>query len=95
MNALCSTVQPFLRGIKSELCVGDELEQSFVSAAQSEEGNAMVFRSTISSLRSREDGQTMSEYAVVLGVITIAVVTAFAALSGGISTAVNDIVARI
>ena len=34
--------------------------------------------------RMREEGQTMAEYAVVLGVITVAIVTAFAALSTGI-----------
>jgi branched-chain amino acid transport system permease protein len=32
----------------------------------------------------REEGQTMSEYAVVLGVITLAVVGVFTALAGGI-----------
>ena len=44
---------------------------------------------------SREDGQTMVEYAVVLGVITIAIVATFTALSGGISTAVTAIVGRV
>jgi Flp pilus assembly pilin Flp len=43
----------------------------------------------------REQGQTMAEYAVVLGVITLAIVTALAGLSGGISTAVTAIVSRI
>jgi Flp pilus assembly pilin Flp len=33
------------------------------------------------SLRRREDGQTMSEYAIVLAVITPAIVAAFALLS--------------
>jgi Flp pilus assembly pilin Flp len=37
-----------------------------------------------------ERGQTMAEYAVVLGVITIAVVGAFTALSGGISGALHN-----
>ena len=32
-----------------------------------------------------EGGQTMAEYAVVLGVITIAIVTTFALLSGAIN----------
>ncbi|HST25215.1 MAG TPA: hypothetical protein VLJ76_04430 [Gaiellaceae bacterium] len=39
----------------------------------------------------REDGQTMAEYAVVLGVITLAVVGVFTALSGGISGAISSI----
>ena len=34
-----------------------------------------------------ESGQTMAEYAVVLGVITLAIVTTFAALSGAINDA--------
>jgi Flp pilus assembly pilin Flp len=42
-----------------------------------------------------EEGQTMVEYAVVLGVITVAIVATFAALSGGIGTAVTAITGRI
>ena len=38
-----------------------------------------------------EDGQTMVEYAVVLGMITLAVVATFTALSGGIGSAVSTI----
>ena len=43
----------------------------------------------------REEGQTMAEYAVVLGVITLAVVGVFTALSGGISGAINSITTMI
>ena len=43
------------------------------------------------SVRKREEGQTMAEYAVVLGVITLAVVGVFTALSGGISGALNSV----
>jgi Flp pilus assembly pilin Flp len=32
----------------------------------------------------REEGQTMAEYAVVLGVITVSIVATFAAFSSGI-----------
>ena len=39
----------------------------------------------------REEGQTMAEYAVVLGVITLAVVGVFTALAGGISGAINSV----
>ena len=42
-----------------------------------------------------EDGQTMVEYAVVLGMITLAVVATFTALSGGIGSAVSTITGRI
>jgi len=43
----------------------------------------------------REDGQTMAEYAVVLGVITLAVVGVFTALAGGISGAINTVTSSI
>src|SRR5438094_8990917 len=35
---------------------------------------------------AREDAQTMAEYVVVLGVITLAIVTTFATMSGAIQT---------
>jgi Flp pilus assembly pilin Flp len=41
--------------------------------------------------RKRQEGQTMAEYAVVLGVITLAVVGVFTALAGGISGAINSV----
>ena len=37
----------------------------------------------------RERGQTMAEYAVVLAMISIGVVAAFTALSGGVSAAIT------
>ena len=40
----------------------------------------------------RDEGQTMAEYAVVLAVISIGVVGAFTALSGGVSGAINNAV---
>jgi len=42
------------------------------------------------SLR-REDGQTMAEYAVILAVITVIVLAAIMALSGGISDALDKV----
>jgi|1185.fasta_scaffold331664_2 Flp pilus assembly pilin Flp len=39
----------------------------------------------------REDGQTMAEYAVILGVITLVVVAGLGVLSGAIDTAVRAI----
>jgi Flp pilus assembly pilin Flp len=41
----------------------------------------------------REEGQTMAEYGVVLAVITIGAVAVFTALSGGISGALNRVIA--
>ena len=46
-------------------------------------------------LNSREDGQTMAEYGVVLAVITIAVFGALALLSGNIVTAINRVAGYI
>jgi Flp pilus assembly pilin Flp len=46
----------------------------------------------LSSLRSREEGQTMAEYAVVLAVITIAIVATLGALSGAIDDALNAVI---
>ena len=40
----------------------------------------------------REEGQTMAEYGVVLAVITLGVVVALTALSGGISNAINSVI---
>jgi len=40
----------------------------------------------------RDDGQTMPEYAVVLGVITLAIVTTIGALSGGIQGVLERVV---
>ena len=40
---------------------------------------------------SKEEGQTMAEYGVVLAVITIGAIVAFTALSGGISKAINNV----
>jgi Flp pilus assembly pilin Flp len=42
-----------------------------------------------------EEGQTMAEYAVVLAVITIVVMVALTALSGGITGALDQITARL
>ena len=43
------------------------------------------------ALRRREDGQTMAEYGVVLGVITIAVVGALTLLSGNIEAGITGV----
>jgi len=40
-----------------------------------------------------EQGQTMAEYGVVLTVITVGILFAIAALSGGITTAINAVTA--
>jgi Flp pilus assembly pilin Flp len=45
--------------------------------------------------RKRQEGQTMAEYAVVLGVITLAVVGVFTALAGGINGAITSVTSKI
>lgn len=53
----------------------------------------MSFTKCLDLFRSmrKEEGQTMAEYAVVLGVITLIVVVALTALSGGISNALSNV----
>ena len=41
----------------------------------------------------REQGQTMAEYGVVLAVITVASVSVFTALSGGVQGALDRVIA--
>jgi Flp pilus assembly pilin Flp len=41
---------------------------------------------------TREEGQTMAEYVVVLGVITLAIVTSFAVMSGAIQSLLKQVV---
>jgi Flp pilus assembly pilin Flp len=50
-------------------------------------------RDSVAQLSARlrvDEGQTMTEYAVVLGVITLLIVGAISALSGGIINAFNS-----
>jgi pilus assembly protein Flp/PilA len=44
---------------------------------------------------SSEEGQTMAEYGVVLGVITLAIVTALGTLSGAIQSAITAVSGRL
>ncbi len=46
-------------------------------------------------LMRREEGQTMTEYAVVLAVITPAIILGFVVLSGGVENAINAITALL
>jgi Flp pilus assembly pilin Flp len=51
-----------------------------------------MFKSLVAHSR-REDGQTMAEYGVVLAVITLGILVALTALSGGISDALDAVTA--
>ena len=46
-------------------------------------------------LRTREEGQTMAEYGVVLAVIAVGIIIALTALSGGITNALNKVTAVV
>ena len=50
-----------------------------------------TIQSRLRLLRKRE-GQTLAEYAVIMGLITLAVVGVFTALSGGIASALNSVI---
>ncbi len=46
----------------------------------------------IESRDVRQEGQTMAEYAVILGVITPAIIVAFALLSGAAANAITKVI---
>jgi len=47
------------------------------------------------ALSRSERGQTMAEYAVVLGVITLAIIAALVFLAGGISTGLSSVSSNV
>jgi Flp pilus assembly pilin Flp len=49
----------------------------------------------VHNLRHSEEGQTMAEYGVVLAVITIGAVAVFGLLAGGITGAINAVIAKL
>jgi Flp pilus assembly pilin Flp len=55
----------------------------------------MILRIDLAAVRTRgaheEEAQTMAEYAVVLGVITLAIVSAFGVLSGAIQGVIDGV----
>ena len=46
---------------------------------------------SVDSLRRREEGQTMAEYAVVLAVVTALVIGSITLLSGNVKTAITNV----
>jgi Flp pilus assembly pilin Flp len=52
----------------------------------------MELINTLVARLRKEEGQTMAEYAVVLGVITVLTVAVFITLSGAISGAIDSVV---
>ena len=58
--------------------------------------NAYAYlQSILVSLREREHGQTMAEYAVVLAVITVAIVATLGFLAGGINKALSSVTSKL
>jgi pilus assembly protein Flp/PilA len=49
------------------------------------------FMNLVSSLRDREEGQTLAEYALILALIAILCLGALSAIQGGIDTALTTI----
>lgn len=49
----------------------------------------------IRSRFSRDEGQTMAEYAVILGVITPAVIVAYALLSGAVESMIRSVIGAL
>lgn len=49
----------------------------------------------LARLHRGEEGQTMAEYAVVLAVITVAIVLTLGLLSDGINSALNDVISDL
>jgi Flp pilus assembly pilin Flp len=53
--------------------------------------NFTVLTKWMTALHTREEGQTMAEYGVVLGVITIALVAVFGLLADDIAAAIDAV----
>jgi Flp pilus assembly pilin Flp len=51
-----------------------------------------MIHAILNRLHREEAGQTMAEYAVVLAVITVAIVATLVLLSGGINSALGDVI---
>jgi Flp pilus assembly pilin Flp len=88
-----SRLRTFIRGIARHSQPGDAIAVD--PSAALKESEPMRTSAKYLFSHSRENGQTMVEYAVVLGVITIAIVATLSALSGGIGSAVTAIVGRV
>jgi Flp pilus assembly pilin Flp len=54
-----------------------------------------ILQSLAVSLRDRERGQTMAEYAVLLAVITVAIVATLIVLAGGITKTLSSVTGKL
>ena len=55
----------------------------------------VYFQTLAAELRTREEGQTMAEYGVVLAVICVAIIAALVALRGEIAAAIDAVVSTL
>jgi Flp pilus assembly pilin Flp len=53
------------------------------------------FQSFVATTRESEKGQTMAEYAVVLAVITVAIIVTLGLLAGGIKSTLNSVTSNL
>jgi Flp pilus assembly pilin Flp len=53
------------------------------------------FQSFLAHARESEKGQTMAEYAVVLAVITVAIIGVLGFLAGGIKNSLNSVTSNL
>lgn len=54
-----------------------------------------AFFQALAASRENERGQTMAEYAVVLAVITVAILATLALLAGGINSALSSVTSSL
>jgi Flp pilus assembly pilin Flp len=54
-----------------------------------------TFIQSIAAARNAERGQTMAEYAVVLAVVTIAIIAALSLLAGGINSTLSSVTSTL
>jgi Flp pilus assembly pilin Flp len=47
------------------------------------------------TLRTRESGQTMAEYAIVLAVVTVAIIATLGFLAGGINSTLSSVTSNL
>jgi Flp pilus assembly pilin Flp len=55
----------------------------------------VYLHSVLAASRDREEGQTMAEYAVVLAVITVAIVATLILLAGGIKSTLSSVTTKL
>jgi Flp pilus assembly pilin Flp len=84
---------PFVRSFSDEYAFEDA-----PGPPAGDEGGGNTVQASLNRLwwtLRREAGQTMAEYAVILAVITLVVVVAITALSGGIESALDKVTALL